>query len=280
MAVPGAPRWSWETGDEGWDMGGDWARDNDAAHSGSYSMDFYEFYYDSTYGWGYQNYEDDWTQWTSAYDFSLCAACTVNVGFYVYGNTETTYDGLYVECSGNGGSSWTEIGPEVMGSQSWSYVTRALPSGCLTGSMKLALRFESDVSIIYTGYVVDDLRVYTTATAPHGYLDSATAAAAGGWACDGDAWSDEIGVKLYFYRIGTGTPTVRTVDAGGDRPDLVTAGECGSTANHGWGYAYDADLLSWLGSGTHTVRAYGVDGPAPCGAGETELSNSPLTFSL
>ena len=68
--------------------------------------------------------------------------------------------------------------------------------------------------------------------------------------------------------------------ASGDRPDLVTGGLCGSTANHGWSYTYDADLLSFLGSGTHTVRAYGVDGPSPCGAGEYQLPGSPLTFSL
>jgi hypothetical protein len=87
-------------------------------------------------------------------------------------------------------------------------------------------------------------------------------------------------VKLFFYKDGIGTPTVRTVSANGDRPDLVTGGLCGSTPNHGWSFTYDADLLTWLGSGTHTVRAYAVDGPSPCGAGEYQLTGSPLTFSL
>ena len=54
---------------------------------------------------------------------------------------------------------------------------------------------------------------------------------------------------------------------------------CGGTSLHGYTYAYDAALLAWLGSGTHTVRAYAVDGPAPCGVGLTELTNSPRTFS-
>jgi hypothetical protein len=274
MAVVGAPIWDWESGDEGWDMGGGWERASAYAHGGSYSMDYY---FPSSYADGVT----DRTRWTASYDFTLCAGCTVDVGFWLRGETESGYDGVLLQCSPTGSAPWTDVGAEIMGAySSWTYFTRTIPSSCLTSAMRLAVLFESDSSIVYTGYVVDDLRVYTTATTPNGWFDSASASAAGGWACDGDSWSAEIDAKLYFYKDGTGIPVSRTVRADGDRPDLVTAGMCGSTANHGWTFAYDADLLTWLGSGTHTVRAYGVDGPAPCGAGETELSGSPKSFSL
>ncbi len=60
----------------------------------------------------------------------------------------------------------------------------------------------------------------------------------------------------------------------------MTAGVCGGTGNHGYAWEYDAELRAWLGAGTHSVRAFGIDGPAPCGAGEYELTGSPMSFTL
>ena len=272
MAIPGAPLWGWETGDEGWNMGGDWERDDYRAHGGDWSMDF-------TFSFDYDNYEDDTTRWRAAHDLSLCQSCGLTVGFWLRGSTESCCDGLTLRCSGDGGTSWSDVGDRIDGYYSWTRFTRTLPESCITDRSRLALRFESDFSFVDEGYVVDDLRLETTATAPDGWLDAASATSARGWACDGDAWGDELTVVLRFFKNGSGAPLERLVHASQERTDLVDAGVCGSTPNHGWTLEYDDALVAWLGTGTHSVRAYGRDGPAPCGAGEYELPGSPQTFS-
>jgi hypothetical protein len=272
MSVQGAPLWTWNGGNEGWDMGADWSRDDDYARSGSWSMDFF-------FPSGYYDSEFDRTQWTAAYDFTQCSGCTVQATFWLLGSTESCCDGLTLQCSGNGGSSWTAVGDEIRGYYSnWTSFTRTLPASCLTSTMKLAFIFDTDFSIVDDGYVIDDMRLHTTNTAPNGYLDNASATTLSGWACDGDAWATEIDVRLEFVPNGTGTPIVRTVRASEFRDDLITASVCGSTGNHGYTFVYDDALLAALGAGTHTVRAFGVDGPQPCGAGEYALSGSPKTF--
>ncbi len=209
MSIAGAPRWSWETGNEGWDMGGDWSRSSRSssnARTCPYSADFYLFDYSTN--------ESDRNRWTGSYDLTRCSACSVRVEFWVRGYAESTYDGITLECSGNGGSNWTDVGAQVSGSySSWSRIERTLPSSCITSQSRLAMIFESDFSVEYEGYYVDDFRVFTTTNAPVGYLDGANSAGVSGWTCDADAWSDELAVKLLFYRAGTGTPLARTIRA-------------------------------------------------------------------
>jgi hypothetical protein len=274
MAITGAPLWSWETGDEGWDMGGIWSRYTREGRTGSRSMGFYDsFTYDPN--------ASARTRWTASYNLTACAGCTFKVSFWVKGQTEAGFDDMEVQCSGNGGSNWTTISPEINGRYSnWTLFTRTLPSSCVTSATRLALRFTSDFSTEYEGYIVDDLRLHTTDIAPNGFIDGADPTSAAGWACDGDAWSDELLIELRFFRLGTGTPIIRTTRASNVRSDLVTAGVCGGTGNHGYIVTYDDELRTLLGPGTHTVRAFAIDGPAPCGAGAYELSGSPRTFGL
>lgn len=274
MAIPNAPLWTWDSGDQGWNMGGDWGRTTGSRRNGSHGIDTNSVLFE------YEDNASERNQWTASYDLTRCATCPMSAGFWLRGFTEDNYDGVTLQCSGNGGSSWTSVGDRIDGYySSWTFFSRVLPASCLTSTMRIALLFTSDSSVVDDGYFIDDFRLFTTNTAPNGYLDTANGTGVGGWACDGDAWSDEISVRLRFFRNGTGTAIVRTVRASDLRADLASAGVCGGTGNHGYTFNYDAELLAALGAGTHTVRAYGVDGPAPCGAGEYELTLSPLTFT-
>jgi hypothetical protein len=252
-------------------MGDDWFRDTSLSYSGAASMSFYRF--------DYLNNENDRTQWTSAYDLSACAACAPTLSFRVYGGAEPGYDGIYAQCSGNGGTSWTDISPLIDGYWSWDLFSYPIPSSCLTTRGRLAFRFSSDVSIVDAGLAVDDVQISGSSTPPKGYLDTATSTSLSGWACDPDAYSQVINVRLAFLRNGSGTPILRTIAAGDSRSDLVTANVCGGTGNHGYTYTYDAELLAALGAGTHTVFAYGIDGPAACGIGLRLLTSAPKSFT-
>jgi hypothetical protein len=272
--LPGGGSWGWETGTEGWTLGSGWGRNNLSERTGTWGMDTNN---GSTY---YGNNVTSRLNWSSSIDVSRCSGCALTFSFWLIGDTESSYDGIVVQCSPNNGSSWTDVSPLISGYySSWRQFSYVLPTSCLTSQLRVGLLFRTDVSVTYEGYFIDDLRLSTSSIAPNGYLDSATATGISGWACDGNSWSDELRVRLQFFRNGTGTPIERFVRASNVRTDVGTAGVCGGTSNHGYTFEYDAELLTALGSGTHTVRAAAQDGPAPCGAGWTELTQSPLTFT-
>jgi hypothetical protein len=274
-ALPGGGVFGFETGDDGFDMGGDWSRGSDAARTGSWSLDFY-FPYD--YYW---DYEDDQTSFASSFDLRACAPCATTLEYHLYGYAESGWDYLYSRCSGDGGGSWSDLDTGISGSYGWTAFQRTVPASCLTAASRIGFRFTSDGSITYEGYALDDLRLFpTTASQPTGHFDGVVTTTLWGWTCDPDEWSTELAVHLYFYRNGTGSPAFRATVADVFRQDLIDAYVCGGTGDHGFGFAFDQELIDWLGSGTHTVRAYALDVPAQCGYGGPEVLGSPIQFSL
>lgn len=268
------PVWGWDTGTEGWTLTGGWGRNTIARRSGTHGMDTNN---GSTY---YSNNLSDRLTWSNSISVTNCASCPVTVSFWLKGETETTYDGVTLQCSPDGGTSWTSVSEFIDGYySSWTRFQYRLPTSCLTSNMRLGFLFTTDVSVTYEGYFIDDIDVSTTATRPNGYLDTANAAGVTGWACDGDSWATETFIRLVYFRNGGAESQERVVRAADIRTDVGTEGVCGGTSNHGYNLTHDAALLDWLGTGTHTVRAYALDAPDPCGAGWRELTQSPRTFT-
>ncbi|MBU6159828.1 MAG: hypothetical protein KGO50_01795 [Myxococcales bacterium] len=268
------PVWGWDSGTDGWTLTGGWGRNTFSRRSGTHGMDTNN---GATY---YSNDRSDRLTWSSSTSVTNCASCPVTVSFWLTGETETTYDGIRLQCSPDGGASWTNVSEFIDGYfSSWTRFQYTLPASCLTSNMRLGFLLTTDDSVTYEGYFIDDVDISTTATRPNGYLDSVNAAGVTGWACDGDSWSTETFVRLVYFRNGGSESLERLVRAADIRADVGTAGVCGGTSNHGYNLTHDTALLDWLETGTHTVRAYALDAPDPCGAGWRELTQSPRTFT-
>lgn len=155
LLLPGGGFFGFETGNDGFDMNGDWLRNSYYARTGSWSMDY--FWPSGSYG----NNKNHRTAFNSSYDLSACSGSTLRIQFYVYGRAETNYDFLYPECSGDGGATWQIMTPGITGTWSpWTYFERTIPTACKTSTSRMGFRFYSDGSISYQGYLLDDIRMY------------------------------------------------------------------------------------------------------------------------
>jgi hypothetical protein len=276
-AMGATDQWTWTNNSEGWDLDGyavsEWTRTTSRGHdSGDDESAALRYYWDN---WSER------TQFVNGQDLSACSSCSVFVDYYVDGNVEScsncSCDFVRLDCSGNGGSSWTS-GTPVCGSKSWQLQTQAINSSCLTNNFKLSLLFESDSSVTRAGYYVDDVELYVGGGAGYGNFDSVNASAASGWACHASDYNDALEIHVYFYKNGAGTPVERVITAGNTREQAV-GDICGGDRDHGWTLNIDPDLTSWLGSGSHTVHAYAAP-PGACGGSYYELSASPKTLTL
>ncbi|MBW2537113.1 MAG: hypothetical protein JRI55_36840, partial [Deltaproteobacteria bacterium] len=263
--------WSWSLGNEGWDLDGysRWSRYTNQGHGAGDSESA-----------GLRNYDNNWNERTlfyNAYDLSACSSCTLSVDFWVDGEAESGYDYMSMDCSGNGGSGWTE-GTRIDGTQSWAPHTQAINGSCVTASFMLSMHFYSDVSETRDGYYVDDVQLNAGSGTGYGAFDSVNATIASGWACHSSDFSDALEIHLYFYKNQAGTPEERVITAGNTREQAV-GDICGGNRDHGWTLNLDPELKSWLGTGTHRVHAFATP-PGVCGGGYYELPGSSKTFSL
>lgn len=139
-----------------------------------------------------------------------------------------------------------------------------IPDTCLTDEFVFGLRFRSDTSVEGHGLVVDDLTIYaTTKNEPKGEFESADGGEITGWACDPDAYSEKVPVKVRYYKNKNESVVAaeRSVDAESERTDLT---QCGGTYNHGFEIPFDAELAAVLGIGTHSAAVFAGDLPAEC----------------
>jgi subtilisin family serine protease len=88
----------------------------------------------------------------------------IGVGFKIKGEAEIGYDGLYIEVSGDSGSTWTTINA-ITGSTSgeWVDIAFAIPANLRTAHFRMRFRFVSNCCVDYDGYYLDDIRIGTIA---------------------------------------------------------------------------------------------------------------------
>lgn len=163
-----------------------------------------------------------------------------------------------------------------------------MPAGCITNKFTFGMRFRSDGSNVEDGMLIDDLVITNAAsTAPNGNFDGITSGSDSylwGWTCDPNDYNAALLVHLVFYKNGnTGnTPVTRWIRAVVQREQAV-GDVCGGNRNHGFQYSLDPELKAALGSGTHSIYAYGIDVAAStglCGGKFYSFSSMPRTFTL
>ena len=139
-----------------------------------------------------------------------------------------------------------------------------IPDTCMTDEFVFGLRFRSDSSVEGHGLVVDDLTIYaTTKNEPNGEFESAENGKITGWACDPDAYPENVSIKVRYFKNKDESVVVaeRSVDAESERTDLT---QCDGTYNHGFEIPLDMELAGILGIGTHSAAVFAADLPAEC----------------
>lgn len=81
------------------------------------------------------------------------------LGFWIKGRLESNYDYLYIEVSGDGGSSWFAIDSITGTISSWTLKSYYIPPVYRTADFKFRLRLYTDYSIVYDGVYIDDIGI-------------------------------------------------------------------------------------------------------------------------
>ena len=215
-----------------------------------------------------------------AADLSQCSQCTVKAKFYVRGANwlsscdSNNHDYLNPTCKGSSDSAWIEAlfedGKSFLSKacsyskEKWTELEWSIPDTCKTEEFFFGFRFKSDVSVEGPGLVVDNLTIYaTTKNEPKGEFESAENGKISGWACDPDAYSEKVPVKVRYYKNKDESVVAaeRSVDAESERIDLT---QCGGTYNHGFEIPLDMEVAGILGVGTHSAAVFVGDIPADC----------------
>ena len=148
--------------------------------------------------------------------------------------------------------------------QKWTELEWTIPESCKTETFLFGLRFKSDSSVEGPGLVVDNLTIsITTSNEPVGAVESAENGKITGWACDLDAASEKVIVKVQYHKNKDESvvSAERKVYAEIERTDLT---QCGGTFYHGFKVPFDAELATALGLGTHSATVFIGDLPTDC----------------
>jgi len=130
---------------------GDWSLTTENASSPTHSLT------DSP-GGDYGNYASTTT--TLAGSIDLSGHSEASMSFDLSINTESGYDYLYVEVSGNGGSSWTQVASYDGVQTSWSTEEIDLTSYAGSSAFKVRFILESDSWVTADGAYVDNIAIF------------------------------------------------------------------------------------------------------------------------
>ncbi|MGC8895038.1 MAG: T9SS type A sorting domain-containing protein [candidate division WOR-3 bacterium] len=119
--------------------------------------------YDGTLCWGtnltgdYNNSADEAIQKGTSINASGYSYLEIN--FWQWYSTETSYDSGWVEVSTDNGSTWLKASPSYRGTSAGWVKTTLDISSYASSQFKFRFRFKSDFSIVYPGWYVDSVRI-------------------------------------------------------------------------------------------------------------------------
>lgn len=162
--------------------------------------------------------------------------------------------------SGTAIEFFAEASCSAAGQCNYSAISRNCPIACGDGS--------------YNSYGSDPTCYGSN---PIGTLDGANEIGTNGWGCDADT-PNKIDIHLYIDSVpGDVSPIVRVTKAQNSSEDAVNV-QCGGSTGYRFTYVWTTADITQLGSGMHTVRAYGINNDKS--GSNPEFSASPKTFTL
>ena len=216
-----------ESGSGNWIAESPWDTTDERASSGSYSWT------DSPDG-EYEDYTDV-SLTSEIFDLSSQVGQSLYLGFSGWIDLEYYYDYLYIEVSGDGGSTWEEIGEITGHNTSWSVYSYIIPQSVLTAQFQFRLRMVSDYIFTYDGVYIDNIGIGLGNSVPDEFFYDDVESGTGGWSGD-DPW-DTTNSKAYSGSYSwTDSPggsyennvesslTSETIDLGGQSDQYIILG--------------------------------------------------------
>ena len=143
-----------ESGSGNWETGGtnnSWAITEEKAYSSTHAWS------DSPYG-NYLDYTDSWLAINHEIDLSGYTGVNVGLGFMAWLDLESKYDCLYVEISGDNGTSWAPLG-YLTGHDNWDVYGWPIPEDYKTAHFRFRFRLVTDDSVTYDGVYIDNVGI-------------------------------------------------------------------------------------------------------------------------
>lgn len=143
-----------ESGSGNWDVTGTWGVTMEHAHAGLYSFT------DSPGG----DYGDLTTTEADLHTgVDLSTALDADIQFYALIDLEEGFDYVYLDASGDGGATWTNLGSFNGEGMLTDWIPYTFPLGAFVGNsdVKVRFRFVSDAGTHYDGMYIDDITINT-----------------------------------------------------------------------------------------------------------------------
>jgi subtilisin family serine protease/PKD repeat protein len=120
--------------------------------------------YSPTHSWTDSPYEDyennvNASLTSEIIDLSAYAGQHIRVGFYAWVDLETYFDDLYIEVSGDGGTTWTSVGSMTGHMNYWDLYSYFIPDSVHTNQFRFRFRLDTDISVTYDGVYIDDIGI-------------------------------------------------------------------------------------------------------------------------
>jgi len=164
-----------ESGSGKWTTGGtqnSWAitTDQEEFADSNFPVPSPPHFWSDSPGLEYIPYTDSWLMNSSDIDLSGYSDQGVYLGFGSALRIEDFYDHAYVEVSGDGGSSWTELVDFYAYTYYWkrSYSYK-IPEALKTDHFRFRFHFVSDESVELWGWLIDDVGIGTSLSYGYGY---------------------------------------------------------------------------------------------------------------
>ncbi len=138
-----------ESGSTNWTLLGSWGVSSAASHSTSHSLS------ESPTG----NYANNlnYISATMTNGANLTSALSANLSFWAKYNIEGGFDYMYVDVSGNGGTSWVNLDTYDGVLSTWTQFNYSLGGYVGNSNVKVRFRFYSDGAVNYDGMYIDDI---------------------------------------------------------------------------------------------------------------------------
>lgn len=150
---------SFESGTSAWTLTNNWGTSTAHYHSTSHALT------ESPVG----NYTDNQnSSATLTTGMNLSTALSATLSFWAIYNIEAGFDYMYVEVSGNGGTTWVTLDSFDDTSSVWTQYTYSLGGYVGQSNVKIRFRFYSDGAMNFDGMYIDDISVvsYSVDNAP------------------------------------------------------------------------------------------------------------------
>ncbi len=229
-----------ESGNIGWTADSPWAITTSSSHSSTHSWT------DSPSG----NYGNSIDTSLMSPVIDLTGYSSAEVSFWHRYYTESCCDRAYFQISVNNGASWTTLGSYAGINTTWHEVNFDLTPYVGTSQFRMRFRLDTDSSIVYDGWYVDDIQISTPTPCHAGVLTMDSSI----YSCSGDTISFELlDMDLNLNPSVIENVSIELNSTTENVPETIILIEDGVNSAYFYGSAQTTDLSPIPGDGIISV---------------------------